>query len=132
MHFQLPIYDSAANPGTIDLQCQITGSGGSCTEGRVISGATSARVSTSYKDFASEGVVVTITDGPLPAATGATNTIPSTSATSTTSSLGGETSSTGSSSSTTKVSTGGMPMITSRPQWVIGGAVAAAAAFAAM
>jgi hypothetical protein len=106
MHFQLPMYDSAWNPETIDIQCQITGSGGPCTEAIISSGTTSTQTITSYGNFASDvgAQVVTITDGPLPAASGATGTIPSTSATPGTNSAAGETgssdSSTGSSSAT--------------------------------
>lgn len=167
MHYQIPMYDSAWNPETIDIQCQITGSGGPCTEAIISSGVTSTQTIASYGNFASDmgDQVVTITDGPLPAATGATGSVPSTPATPVTSSAAGETASSGSStgsssaassspattgssvksstqsvsssasgssSSSSKVSTGGVPMITGRPQWVIGGAAAAAAAIAAI
>jgi hypothetical protein len=149
MHYQIPMYDSDMNPGAIDIQCQITGSGGPCTLASINSEGSSVQTITSYENFASSmgDQVVTITDGPLPAASGATGTIPSTSATSTTGSAAGETgfsdssagssttasrSASSSSGSSTKASTGGVPVITSHPQWVIGGVVAAAAAVAAM
>lgn len=125
------MYGSDPNPATIDIQCQISGSGGHCTQAEITSGTTSVHATTSYGNFATVvGVqAVVITDGPLPAASSGTDKISLTSATSTASSTAGETTS---GDSSTKVSTGGIPMITVRPQWMVGGVAVAAAAIAGM
>ncbi|KIM94534.1 hypothetical protein OIDMADRAFT_34563 [Oidiodendron maius Zn] len=156
MHFSVPTYDEIGSSEVIDIQCQITSNGGPCTYALISAGTTSTQTVTTYANFGSDAgaQAVTITAGAEP---GASNTAASASATATTSTAAGENtgSSIGSSSTasggataagssaeistkstssssiiSTKASTGGVPIITGGPQWIIGGAAAAVMAIA--
>lgn len=123
----------------IDAGCTITTDHGVCSGSQVSAGTSSpgSGETSSYSNYGTDigAQVVTITAGPTPGATGSDSSIASTSASTSATTSGasaGQTSSNSGSSSagssgTSKVSTGGMPMITGHAQWVIGGAAAAVA-----
>ncbi len=140
--FESPTNEDGGS-GIVQAECQITSDHGVCSAtvqgtlpgGRVTSEATTKSYSNYGLDIGA--LVVTVT-ADLPGAAASSATIPSTAAM-TTSAQAGQTASSSSGPSTatslstgsSRVSTAGMPAITVKAQWVIGGA-AAAVAIAAM
>jgi hypothetical protein len=148
MHYAFPA-DERGNPGET-AGCEITTDHGLCsgsvvttapyTGADTISYSNYGKATISFSNYGTEigAQVVTITAGAAPGVTGSSTSIASTSATTTSAqasqivSSSGSSSSTGSglstgSSSSSKVSTGGVSMIISYAQWVIGGAAAVVA-----
>ena len=151
MHYDYTLDADNGGPATIQAGCQITTDHGMCTSQSagagpsMIDGSGTAFPYSNYGTDIGAQVVTIVGNAAAPGATGS-NSIASTfttttsSAPRTTASSGSEKTSSGSSTTTggltgsspsSKVSIGGMPMITGHAQWVVGGA-AAAVALAAM